>query len=160
MEFDDDDASDPNFAVAAGDNVNDCSSEESVKDKNASWVSLLDGVVRTNDDYGFGNIVVLQDPDATALAMSEAVVLQALKFFASHSVVRTGGFTKLDPPISFHCLPWKLAVLFTCCNRDGYTGCRGGRYIQHTRCKNVSVLDLSRTLSAATLHRCRKSFSP
>jgi hypothetical protein len=69
-------------------------------------------VVRTNEDYGVGNCVVLPDPDATALATFEAVELQALTFFASRSFVCAGGFTEVDPPICFRCLCWNLTGHF------------------------------------------------
>jgi hypothetical protein len=148
MELDDDTATDADFAAAESDN-DDSSSEESVKDGNARQVRLLAGVELTNDDYGLGNLVVLPDPDAAALAMFEAVELQALTFFASRSVVCTGGFTEVDLPICCRCLCWNLTPLFSRCNRAGWTGCGRCSYIQHTQCKDVSFPDPFRTYSAS-----------
>jgi hypothetical protein len=95
MEIDDDNANDADFTIVAGDK--DSLSKENVEDENARWVCLLAGVVRTNEDYGLGGGVVHPDANAAALATIGVVKLQAPLFFASRSVVRAGGFTKVDP---------------------------------------------------------------
>jgi hypothetical protein len=147
VELDDDATNDADF-TAADSNNNNSSSEESVEDESARRVRLLASVVRTNKDYGLGNLVVLLDPDAAAPAKFEAMELQAPTFFASYSVVCAGGFTEVYPPICFRCLRWNLTALFSLCNRDVWTGCGHCSYIQHTRCKDVSSPNPSQTCSA------------
>jgi hypothetical protein len=58
--------------AGAGDN-SDSSSKESVADENVRQVCFLAGVVRTNEDYGLGNLVVLPDPDTATPATFKAV---------------------------------------------------------------------------------------
>jgi hypothetical protein len=65
---------------------------------------LLAGVVCTNQDYGLGLMVPLQDASAAAPATFEAVELQAPTFFASRLLVHTGRFLEEDPLICFCCL--------------------------------------------------------
>jgi hypothetical protein len=113
------------------------------EDKNLHWVHLLAGVVRTNQDYSLGPMVPLPDASAAALAASEAVELQAPTLFTSHSLVLAGGFSEEDLPICFHCWWWNLMAPFLQCNLDSWTGCGRCTYIQHTRCKNVSLPGLS-----------------
>jgi hypothetical protein len=96
-------------------------------------------VVRTNQDYGLGHMERLPDASADAPAVFEAVELQAPTFFALRSLVRTGGFSEEDPPICFRCLRWNLTAPFLRYNRDGWTGCGRYSYVQHTRCKDVSL---------------------
>jgi hypothetical protein len=103
IELNDDNASDPNFVAGTGNDL-DSSSEESVEDENVRQVHLLDGVVCTNEDHGLGNLIVLLDPLAAALATFEAAELQALMFLASCSVICGGGFTEVNSPICFRCL--------------------------------------------------------
>jgi hypothetical protein len=57
------------------------------EDKTSRWAPLLRGVVRSNEDYGLGNMVRLPDASADAPAEFEDVELQAPTFFASRSVV-------------------------------------------------------------------------
>jgi hypothetical protein len=127
MNLDDDNANDADFAGVADND--ESSSKEEAETEDARWVRLLAGVVRTNEDYGVSNCVVLPDPDATALATFEAVELPALTFFASRSIVCAGGFTEMDLPICFRCLYWNLTAPFLRCNRDGWTGCGHCSYI-------------------------------
>jgi hypothetical protein len=112
IKLDNDAANNADFAAAESDD-DDSSGKESIEDSKTSRVCLLAGVVRTNEDYILGNLVVLLDPDAAAPATFEAVELQALTFFVSRSVVRAGGFTEVDPPTCFRCLRWNQTVPFS-----------------------------------------------
>jgi hypothetical protein len=142
MELNDDDVNDADFAIVAGDK--DSSSEEDFEEKIARLVRLLTGVVRTNENYSLGGGMVHLDANVAALATFGAVELQVQTFFASCSVVRAGGFTKVDPSICIRCLRWNLTAPFSRCNRDSWTSCGRCSYIQHARCKDVRKLDPSR----------------
>jgi hypothetical protein len=102
MDFDDDDANNADIVGAADDD--ESSSDEGAETEDVRWVCLFAGVVHSNEDYSLINHMVFPDPDAAALAMFEALELQAPTFFASCSVVRAGRFTEVDPPVSFKCL--------------------------------------------------------
>ncbi len=157
MDVDDgDDENDADFATEnggkgqgndGGSSCGDSSGEDAVEDENARRVRLLVGVVRTNEDYGLGDLVRIPDANAAAPAVFEGVELTAPMFFASRSVVRAGGFTEVDPPICFQCLRWNLTAPFSLCNRDGWTGCGRCSFIQHAKCKDVGDPDPSRTSS-------------
>jgi hypothetical protein len=110
------------------------------EDEKSRRARLLRGVVRSNKDYGLGNMVRLPDASANAPAVFEDVELQAPTFFASRSIVRAGGFSEEDPPICVRCLWWNLTAPFSRCNLDGWTGCGRCSYIQHARCRDVSLL--------------------
>ncbi len=113
------------------------------EDKNSRQARLLRGVVRTNEDYGLCLMTPLPDASTIAPAVFEAIELQAPTFFALRSLVRAGGFSEEDPPICFRCLRWNLTVPFSRCNRNGWTRCGHCFYIQHVRCKDVSLAGLS-----------------
>jgi hypothetical protein len=124
---DGDDENDADFAAEnggkgqgddSGSSSGDNSGEDAVEDENARRVCLLVGVVRTNKDYGLGDLVRPPDANAAAPAVFEGVELTAPTFFASCSVVCAGGFTEVDPPICFRCLRWNLTAPFSLCNRD------------------------------------------
>jgi hypothetical protein len=117
MDFHDDNANNADIAVAADDD--ESSSDERAETEDVRRVCLFAGVVRSNKDYGLSNHMVLPDPEAAALAMFEALELQAPTFFASCSVVCASRFTEVDPPVCFKCLCWDLTAQFMQCNHDG-----------------------------------------
>jgi hypothetical protein len=63
---------------------------------------LLRGVVRTNEDYGLDEVVRLPEACTVTLATFENLLLPALSFFASRSVVSAWGFSDIDHPICTH----------------------------------------------------------
>ncbi len=113
------------------------------EDENLCCVCLLASVVRTNQDYGLSLMVFLPDSSAAALATFGAVELQAPTFFASRFLMRTGKFSGEDLPICFYCLRWNLMAPFLWYNRNCWTRCGHCSYIQHARCKDVSLGGLS-----------------
>jgi hypothetical protein len=150
LDFDDDDDNNDDYEDAAsgsGDNDDDDDDGDEEpgaanappENKKSCRARLLHGVVRSNKDYGLGDMVRLPDASSDAPAVFEDVELQAPTFFALRSVVRADGFSEEDPPICVRCLWWKLTAPFSRCNRDG--GTRYGRcsYIQHARCQDVSL---------------------
>jgi hypothetical protein len=150
MDLDDDNDNDDEYEDAASgggdDNDNDDNGDEAPgvanappEDEKSRRARLLCGVVRSNEDYGLGDMVRLPDTSADAPAVFEDVELQAPTFFASRSVVRAGGFSEEDMPICVRCLQWNLTAPFLRCNRDGWTGCGRCSYIQHARCWDVSL---------------------
>jgi hypothetical protein len=150
MEHDDDDDNDEDYEDAASgsgddddddDNGNEAPgvADATQEDEKSRQARLLHGVVRSNKDYGLSDMVRLLDSSADAPAVFEDVELQAPTFFASHSVVRAGGFSEEDTPICVRCLWWNLTAPFSRCNRDGWTGCGRCSYIQHARCRDVSL---------------------
>jgi hypothetical protein len=132
---DDDDDDDGDEAPGAADAPSE--------DEKLLRARLLCGVVRSNEDYGLGDMVRLPDASADAPAVFEDVELQAPTFFASRSVVRARVFFEEDPPICVRCLRWNLTAPFSRCTRDGWTGCGRCSYIQHARCRDVSLLSPS-----------------
>jgi hypothetical protein len=144
---DDDDYNDDDYNDDASDNDDDDNAPEEAdappEEDNSRRARLLRGVVRTNEAYGLCPMECLPDASADATAVFEAVELQAPTFFASRSLVRAGGFSDEDPPICFRCLRWNLTAPFLRCNCDGWTGCGRCSYIQHARCKDVSLAGLS-----------------
>jgi hypothetical protein len=75
-----------------------------LEDENSHRVHQLASVVCNNKDYGLGPIVPLLDASADALSAFKAVELQALTFFASRSLVHSGGYSEEDLLICFCCL--------------------------------------------------------
>jgi hypothetical protein len=150
MDLDNDDDNDDNYEDAAtgsgDDDDDDDDGDEALgaanappEDEKSRRARLLCGVVRSNKDYGLGNMVRLPDASADAPAEFEEVELQVPTFFASRSVVRAGEFSEEDPPICVRCLWWNLTAPFSRCNRDGWTGCGRCLYIQHVHCRDISL---------------------
>jgi hypothetical protein len=140
MDLDDDDDNDDDYEDAASgsgdDNDDDDDGDEAPgaadappEDEKSCRARLLRGVVRSNEDYGLGNMVWLPDASADAPAVFKDVELQAPTFFASRSVIHAGGFSEEDPPLCVRCFRWNLTALFLRCNRDGWTGCGSCSYI-------------------------------
>jgi hypothetical protein len=150
MDLDNDDDNDDDYEDAASgsgdDDDDDDNGDEAPgaadappEDEKSRRARLLRGVVRSNEDYGLGNMVWLPDSSANAPAKFEDVELQAPTFFALRSVVRAGGFSEEDPPIYVRCLRWNLTAPFSRCNRDRWTGCGRCSYILHAHCRDVSL---------------------
>ncbi len=114
-----------------------------LNDKNLHWVHLLAGVVRTNQDYGLGPMVLLPDVSATALVAFEAVELQAPMIFTAPLLVRTDRFPEKDLPICFCRLRCNLTASSPQCNNDSGTGCGRCSYIQHACCNDLSLAGIS-----------------
>jgi hypothetical protein len=107
MDLDDDDDNDDDYEdTASGSSDNDDDDDDGdeapgaanapSEDEKSRRAHLLRGVVRSNEDYGLGDMVRLPDASADAPAMFEDVEQQAPTFFASRSVVRAGGFSEED----------------------------------------------------------------
>ncbi len=67
--------------------------ERSAESRKNHW---LRRVIWTNDNYDLGAFMVHPDPRFEDLVVFKTVELQALRFFLSHSLVLTGGFTDVD----------------------------------------------------------------
>jgi hypothetical protein len=74
------------------------------EDIDACNACLLHGIVQTDKDYSFGEIVQLLDASATALDMFNDIELQAHTYFELCFVMRTVGFSKDCFPIYYQCL--------------------------------------------------------
>ncbi len=64
----------------------------------AHKASFLRRVMQTNNNYGLSEYVRLLDARANALTVLNVVELQAPSYFASHLVVRAGGFSEANTP--------------------------------------------------------------
>jgi hypothetical protein len=88
-------------------------------------------------------MVPLPDPSAATLATFKALELQVSTFCASRLVMHACGFLEENLPICFRCLRWNLIAPCMQCHCDGWTGCGHCLYIQHARCKDISLAGLS-----------------
>ncbi len=126
----DDDGDDYEDNALHGNNDNDDDNEAlgeadvAPENENLHLVRMLAGVVRNNQGYGLGRMVLMSDASVAVPAAFKAVELQAPMFFALCLLMRARGSSEEGPPICLYCHHSNRIAPFLRCNIDSWTRCQ------------------------------------